>query len=115
MAVTYSKLFWFRLLGAGLAIIPSMAYIVVLVATTSDSYEIVPYFQYLLAANGAIIVGYFLMRKGVREEEKTRIKVLIREVLEEERPKPSCDQINKYSPGEGPQRRSSPFDDLVGG
>jgi len=81
-----SKWFWIRSFGVLLSIAPSIVFMTVLVLETSgeESAPVAPFMEYLAIAMVALLVGYAFTRKGADEEERERIKTLIREVLTEQ-------------------------------
>jgi uncharacterized membrane protein len=78
-----SKWLWFRTFGAVLAVAPGVVCLTLLVASAEEDSFILPFIQYVAVAAVAIVLGYVLMRKGMAEEERERIRVIVREVLAE--------------------------------
>lgn len=78
------KWFWFRTFGALLATAPGVIYTTMVFAASDDFETIAPFVQYMVVACAAILSGYLLMRKGMREEERERIRSIVQEVLQEQ-------------------------------
>jgi len=81
-----SKWFWIRSFGILLALSPSIVFMTVLLLETSgeESAPVTPFIEYMIVAMAALLIGYAFARKGAEEEERERIKTLIREVLAEQ-------------------------------
>lgn len=84
-----SRWFWVRAFGCALAVAPTICYVSLLSSSFGEEVEAPrPILEYFAASLFAIVVGYFLMQKGAEEEEKKRIRSVIREVMKEVVPPP---------------------------
>lgn len=89
------KWVWLKTFGAVLALAPAMIYMAVALVSFEDFETAVPFLQYIIAASAALIIGYTLMRRGMEEEERERIRSIVREVLQEQ----TSSVLSEPSPG----------------
>jgi hypothetical protein len=81
---TRSKWFWVRSLGAFLVFAPSVVFMsTMILSSTEESPVLGPFVQYMIVAMVALLAGYGLLNRGVEEEEKEKIRAIVREVLNE--------------------------------
>ncbi len=78
-----SRWLWIRSFGAILALAPGVVFMTAAVMASEDMEVVTPFLHYLLVSSVALLVGYLFMRKGMAEEERDRIRAIVREVLDE--------------------------------
>lgn len=84
MSVKYRCLLFQWLCGT-LVLAPSVVYMISLFSTAEESEMegMTPFAYYVVAAALALMAGYGLMRKNMQEEERERIKAIVREITQE--------------------------------
>jgi hypothetical protein len=79
-----SKWFWVRTFGGFLAIAPAVWYVSVLSSSLGETPEApTPIFQYFVLAVTCLFLGHLCMQKGADEEERKRIRAVLKEVMKE--------------------------------